>query len=176
MKRAASVPFAGDWESMEAFCDFLHSSGWHLTLWQEESRWLLRAGPRILSVRIAPSAGQIFKAEITVSSGATLVHDDTDSTMALALEPGRRDAPPPQAGDEIPVLYEPGDTIHMHGQPPAVLGEVVALLPERRDGEPVYEIVVYGGDFDRREFPRSHTVPQSYIDPADTPPRRRRGK
>lgn len=104
--------------------------------------------------------------ELEDGYAALAASQDADDEAFHAAMRGRRDE---ALHDEIPALYTAGQAIHMKGQPANVLGTVIGLAPNRTNGEPSYEIVIYGGDFHRREYPHYHTVLQRHIEAADAP-------
>jgi hypothetical protein len=86
--------------------EWARSHGWRVIeyTWETSRFGLLRDHPLALTVTLVPMHG-LFPddtVQIRASSGATLIYDDTDRSMAVTLEPEPRDAVPVEPHDAIP--------------------------------------------------------------------------
>lgn len=108
MKHRLAIPF------LEA-CDpavpdiggWAHRFGWRIARFETIGAGVIRYGGETqwLRVTLAPWAsryGPIGTGEITVTSGATLIYDDADRSMAVTLEPEPEDARPVEPRDAVP--------------------------------------------------------------------------
>lgn len=106
MKYRFTLPYLED--GAPDVAGWAREHGWYVTeyVWAND-RFPLRTDTRtVLTVTLVPVPGAFpdHRVQITASSGATLIYDDADRSMAVTLQPEPEDAVPsePQGTEPCP--------------------------------------------------------------------------
>lgn len=105
MKHRLPVPHLGD-DDLPDIGEWARSHGWRVTeyTWGNDAYGLLGDRRLVLRVTLIPFDGVFpdHSVEVRASSGATLIYDDTDRSMAVTLQPEPEDARPDVPQDAEP--------------------------------------------------------------------------
>lgn len=100
MKHRFTVPYPT--ADTPDIAEWAHTHGWRVTeyTWANE-RFGYRDQPLLLSVTLVPWPGMFpdHSVEVRACSGATLIYDDADRSMAVTLQPEPEDAVPDRIED-----------------------------------------------------------------------------
>lgn len=106
MKHRLTVPFLdANGFGMPDVQGWARQHGWYVESYEwYESRLLGRRDKQEIRVKLLPVPGvrPDWGAQITVSSGATLIYDAVERTMGVTLQPEPQDAIPPEPEDARP--------------------------------------------------------------------------
>lgn len=107
MKHYLPIPFL-DANALETpdVSGWAHRFGWHMKAYETHGLQIVRFGgeTHMLRVTIAPWVPKDPRAtaELTVTSGATLIYDDATGCMGVSFEPEPEDAVPSEPKDAEP--------------------------------------------------------------------------
>ena len=78
--------------------------GWYVTEYSFNDRLTAFASRTVLTVTLVPCPGAFpdHGVKVTATSGATLIYDDAERSMAVTLQPEPEDAVPQEPQDAIP--------------------------------------------------------------------------
>ena len=104
MKHRFTLPYLED--DAPDVAGWARSHGWYVTdyVWANDRLPLRRDTRTVLTVTLVPVPGAFpdHRVQVTASSGATLIYDDAERSMAVTLQSEPEDAVPSEPQDAIP--------------------------------------------------------------------------